>query len=463
MSDVEDLLDDGGRKVVSGPPPEVDLKSMAEAFVRFGADCGADEIEVVVGDDVEFGVEVRLGEVESLVEASTRSVGFRVIKDGRTASAGSSDLSRDTIEGLIRKAVRRAELASRDDFAGLPETAARSVDPETLDLFDPAVGEMDPQAKIDLARETERIALADPRIANSHGAACNTHIGHAVLANSKGFLGEYRKSYAGLNISLMAGETDDLVEDFWFSSKIHLADLASPESIARTAVERTVRHLKPRKIGTQRVPVIFDPLMSSGLLGFLCSCLTGTAVYRKATFLADRLGRKIGTGSLTVVDDGLLPRRLGSSPFDSEGVPSRRTVVIEKGILKTFLCNTYAGRKIGLPSTGNADGGGVGPSNFYLEPGPYAPGEIIRSTEKGLFLVRALGHGMNPVSGDISRGAFGIWIENGEPAYPVSEITVSGNLGDIMNSITMIGNDLEFDGSVCGPTIKVAEMQVAGR
>jgi len=442
--------------------PIGELKTLAEAFVRFGLSCGADEVEVGVGDDVEFGVDVRLGEIENLVEAGTRSLGLRVIRDGKTAYAGSSDLSPETIERLIRNAVRRAELASRDECAGLPETSPSLLDSRELDLFDPAIVDLDPQTKITWARETERIALDDKRIVNSHGASCDTHVGHAVLANSKGFLGEYRKTYAGLNVSLQAGDTDDLVEDFWFSSKVHLSDLASPEEIARTAVARTVRHLKPRKIRTQRVPVIFDPLMTSSLLGFLCGCLTGTAVYQKSTFLADRLGQRIGTEALTIIDDGLLPRRLGSSPFDAEGVPSRRTVVVENGILKTFLCNTYAGRKIGLPSTGNADGGGVGPSNFYLQPGSTSPAAILRSTEKGLYLVRTLGHGLNPVSGDISRGAFGLWIENGEPAYPVSEITISGNLGEILQSVEMIGDDLVFDGSVCGPTIKVAEMQIAG-
>lgn len=447
---------------MKSPGPADELKSLAESFVRYGMACGADEIEVGLGDDVEFGVDVRLGEIENLVEAGTRSVGLRVIRDGRTAYAGSSDLSRDTVERLIGNAVKRAGLANRDDCAGLPETLP-SLDPQILDLYDPAVEGMDPQTKIDLARETERIALADKRITNSHGASCNTHVGHAVLANSKGFLGEYRKTYAGLNVSLQAGETDDLVEDFWFSSKIHLAELDSPESIARTAIARTVRHLNPRKIRTQRVPVIFEPMMTSSLLGFLFGCLSGTAVYQKATFLAERLGQRIGCETVTAVDDGLLPRRLGSSPFDSEGVPSRRTVVVENGVLKKFLCNTYAGRKIGHPSTGNADGGGVGPSNFYLEPGPHRPEEIIRSTKKGLYLVRTLGHGLNPVTGDISRGAFGLWIENGEIAYPVSEITISGNLGELLNAVEMIGNDLEFDGSVCGPTIKVAEMQIAGR
>ncbi len=447
---------------MTAPDSNADLKNLAEDIVRFGRACGADEIEVGIGDDIEFGVDVRMGEIENLVEAGSLSMGLRVIKDGRTAYAGSSDLSRETVERLVRNAVHRAALSNRDECAGLPDLLPAAIDPDNLDLFDPAVVDMAPEEKIRLALETEKIALSDSRIVNSHGASCDTHVGHAVLANSKGFLGEYRKTYAGLNVSLQAGETDDLVEDFWFSSKIHLADLASPETIARTAVERTLRHVKPRKVRTQRVPVIFDPLMSSSLLGFLCGCLTGTAVYQKSTFLADRLGERIGTETLTIIDDGRLAGRLGSSPFDSEGVPSRRTVVVEKGVLKTFLCNTYAGRKIGLPSTGNADGGGVGPSNFYLEPGTVSPAEIIRSTQKGLYLVRTLGQGLNPVTGDISRGAFGLWIENGELVYPVSEITISGNLGEILTSLEMIGNDLVFDGSVCGPTIKVSEMQIAG-
>jgi PmbA protein len=443
--------------------PGDDLKSLAENYVRFGLTCGADEVEIGIGDDVEFGVDVRLGEIENLVEAGTRSIGIRVMKDQKTAFAGSSDFSSDTIEHLIRNAVRRAELANRDACAGLPETFSPPVDPAGLDLYDPEISSLDPQTKITRAKETERIALSDPRIVNSHGASCNTHEGHAVLANSKGFLGEYRKTYAGLNVGLQAGETDDSVEDFWFSSKTHLAELSSPEEIARTAVARTVRQLNPRKIKTQRVPVIFEPLMTGNLLGFLFGCLTGPAVYQKSTFLAERLGERIGRETITIIDDGRLPHRLGSSPFDSEGVPSRRTPVIENGVLKTFLCNTYAARKIGLASTGNADGAGVGPSNFYLQPGKFTPEEIIRSMRKGLYLIRTMGHGLNPVSGDISQGAFGLWIENGEFVHPVTEITISGNLGDLLENVEMIGNDLSFDGSVCGPTIQVAEMQIAGR
>lgn len=448
---------------MNAPLPSGGLKELVEKTVRLSLACGAEEVEVGVSDSVEFGVDVRMGEIENLVEAGTRSMGIRIIKDHRTAYAGTSDLSTDTIERLIRGAVRRAELAHPDPCSGLPEPPASPIDPSSLDLYDPAVSALDPRTKIAMAMETERIALTDHRIGNSHGASCDTHEGCSILANSRGFQGEYRKTFIGLNVGLQAGETDDLAEDFWFSSKIHLADLASPEEIARKAVARTVRLLNPRKVQTQRVPVIFDPQMTAGLLGFLFSCLTGTAVYQKATFLAGRLGRRICPETLTVVDDGLLPRGLGSSPFDSEGVPSQRTAVIENGILKTYLCNTYAGRKIGLPSTGNADGGGVGPGNFYLSAGSFTPEEIIRSTPRGLYLVRTLGHGLNPVSGDLSRGAFGLWIESGELAYPVSEITISGNLGEMLKGVEMIGDDLDFFGSVCGPTLKIAEMQIAGR
>ena len=439
-----------------------DLLALAERLVRFGRVCGADEIEVGVGDGTEFSVDVRLGEIENLVEAGSRSMGLRIIKDKKTAFASSSDLDEETLKRLIRNAVRRAELSSRDEFSGLPTLSKRSVDPAPLSIYDPEIERLDSKTKIALALETERIALADKRITNSHGASFVTNDGTAVLASSNGFLGRFQKSYCSLSVGLQAGATDDMVEDFWFSSQTHFEALERPEQIARTAVERTVRQLKPRKIKTQKVPVIFEPMMTSGLLGFLFSCTAGTAIYQKSSFLVGKLGRRIAADAITVVDDGRMPGKLGTSPFDSEGVPSRRTVVVQKGILKNYLCNTYAARKLKLRSTGNADGGGVGPNNFYLEPGPHAPSDIIRSCEKGLILIRTLGHGQNPVNGDISQGAFGLWIEKGEIAYPVSEITISGNLGELLKNVEMVGSDLEFRGSICGPTIKVAEMMIAG-
>jgi PmbA protein len=441
--------------------PRNDL-GLAERLVRYGRECGADELEVGIGEGDEFSVDVRQGRIESLVEAGSRYAGVRVIKDKRTAFASSSDMSEESLRRLVAGAVRRAALSQADEFSGLAELFPERIDAEALDLFDPEIPEMEARRKIGLALETERIALADKRITNSHGAAFSTNEVRSVLAASNGFSGAYAKTYASLSVGLQAGDTDDLVEDFWYTSQTHLADLESPEEVARRAVARTVRQLRPRKIGTCRVPVIFEPQMTGSLLGFLFGCLSGTAVYQKATFLADKLGQAVGNERITVIDDGLMPRRVGSGPFDAEGVPSRRTVVLENGILKNFLCNAYAARKLGLATTGNADGGGVGPNNFYLEPGPDDPADIIRGCDRALLLIRTLGHGLNAVTGDISRGAFGLWIENGEIAYPVSEITISGNLGELLRSVEKVGSDLDFRGSICGPTIQVAEMMIAG-
>ncbi len=440
-----------------------ELRELAERLVDYARKCGADQAEVSVADGREFDVDIRKGRIEHLVEAGSRVCGLKVIRDRRTAYASSSDLAMTTLLRLVRNAVRRAELASPDEFAGLAPLSKKRVDAASLRLYDPDVAALDSKTKIRLARETERVALADKRITNSHGANFGTTELLSVLANSNGFVGEYGQTFCELSVGLQAGATDDMVEDSWFSAKRHFKDLAAPEAVARKAVERTVRQLRPRKIKTQNVPVVFEPTQTSWLLGFLFGCVTGTAVYQKATFLAGKLGGRIGNGLITVVDDGLMPGEMGSRPFDSDGLPVRRTVVVEKGILQSYLCNTYAARKLGLESTGNAEGGGVGPNNFYLEPGPTGPETIIASMKKGLILIRTLGHGLNSVSGDISRGAFGLWVEDGQVVYPVSEITISGNLGTILNTVEAVGSDLEFFSPVTGPTLKVAEMTVAGQ
>jgi PmbA protein len=439
-----------------------DLLSLAADLAAYSLKYGADQAEVSILDGDEFNVDVRMGKIENLVEAGSRVCGLRVIKTGRTAFASSSDLSAAALRRLVRNAVRRAELASPDPCAGLAPLSKTAVDIPSLRLFDPTVPGLDARTKIGLALETERIALSDRRITNSYGASFASHEARTVLANTNGFLGEYAQTYCGLSLGLQAGGTDSRVEDFWFTSKRHFAEMDPPEAVARKAVERTVRQLRPRKIRTQTAPVIFEPTQTAWLLGFLFSCVAGTAVYQKASFLAGRLGRRIGNPRVTVVDDGLLPGRLGTRPFDSDGVASRRTVVVERGILKSYLCNTYAARKLKLESTGSGDGTGISPANFYLESGDISPSEIVASTKKGLLLTRTLGHGLNPVTGDISRGAFGLWIEDGAVVHPVSEITVSGNLGRILREIEAVGKDLEFWSPLAGPTIKVAEMTVAG-
>jgi len=444
--------------VKTAPP----LRDLAESLVALARKCGADDAEVSVSDGYEFNVDVRKGRIEQLIEAGSRVCGLRVIKDKKTAFASSSDLDLGTLRRLVRNAVKRAELGSPDEFGELAPLAKERVDAEALDLYDPAIAALDSKTKIGLALETERLALRDKRITNSYGATFASNEIRSVLAMTNGFVGEYAQTYCGLGVGLQAGATDDRVEDSWSSAKRHFKDLESPEAIARKAVERTVRQLKPRKVKTQNVPVIFEPTQTAWLMGFLFGCVTGTAVYQKATFLAGRLERRIGNERVTVVDNGLLPGELGSHPFDSDGLPTRRTVVVERGILKSYLCNHYAARKLGLRSTGNADGNGVGPNNFYLEPGSDAPADIVAGTKRGLILIRTLGHGLNSVTGDISRGAFGLWVEDGEVVYPVSEVTISGNLGRVLEGIEAVGRDLEFHSPVTGPTVKVAEMTVAG-
>ena len=451
------------RRETARPAPA--LRDLAEELAAYARSCGADEAEVSVVDGYEFNVDVRKGRIEALIEAGSRSAGLRVIKDKKTAYASSSDLDRATLRRLIRNAVRRAELGNPDEFAGLAPPAKERIEPAPLSLYDPAITALDSRTKIALARETERIALVDKRITNSYGATFATNEIRSVLALTNGFVGEYEQTYCGLGVGLQAGDTDHRVEDSWSSSKRHFKDLESPEEVARKAVERTVRQLDPRKIKTQNVPVIFEPTQTAWLLGFLFGCITGTAVYQKTTFLEGRLGQRIGNERVTVVDDALIPGALGSHPFDSDGLPCRRTVVIDKGVLQSYLCNYYAARKLGLESTGSADGSGVGPANFYLQPGPGAPTpeDIVAGTKTGLLLIRTLGHGLNSVTGDISRGAFGLWIEDGRIAYPVTEITIAGNLGRILETIEAVGRDLEFLGPITGPTVKVAEMTVAGQ
>ena len=449
------------RQAARPAPP---LRDLAETLVGYARTCGADEAEVSVVDGYEFNVDVRKGRIETLIEAGSRSAGVRIIKDKKTAYASSSDLDMGTLNRLVRNAVRRAELGNPDEFAGLAPLSKEQVDAASLDLYDPEIARLDSKTKIALARDTERAALRDKRITNSYGATFASNEIRSVLALTNGFVGEYQQTYCGLGVGLQAGDTDDRVEDSWSSSKRHFKDLETPDAIARKAVERTVRQLKPRKIRTQNVPVIFDPTQTSWLMGFLFGCVTGTAIYQKASFLEGKLGQRIGNERVTVIDDALMPGQLGSHPFDSDGLPCRRTMVVEKGVLRNFLCNYYSARKLGLRSTGSADGSGVGPANFYLEPGPgaVAAQDIIAGTKKGLLLIRTLGHGLNSVTGDISRGAFGLWIEDGAIAYPVTEVTISGNLGRILETIEAVGTDLEFLSPVTGPTIRVAEMTVAG-
>ncbi len=438
--------------------PKDDLLGLAESLVGYGRKKGASEIEVTIAEGTEFDANVREGELESLTEAGSKGLALRVLVDGKLAEASSSDFAKATLTHLVDNAIVRARLGGKDEFAGLPEKQEIKGDVAKLGIHDPAIAAMPPEKKIAVAKKLEAIGVGDKRVQLCLGSSYSSYEGRRILVNSKGFSGSYRRSIASCGVGFQAGEGDNVFQDYYFDATTKLADLKDPETIAKKAVERVTRLVGARKVETQNVPLILEPAMTAQLLGFLSQCLSGPALARKQSFLVDALGTTVGNELVTIVDDGLLPRGRGTRPFDSEGVPASKKQVVAKGVLKSYLLDTYWGKKLGLSSTGNADGA----TNLYWQAGTSTPEEIIKSVDKGLLLTGTLGLGTVPTTGDWSVGAFGLWIEKGEVAFPVAEITISGNLGELLGKVEMVGNDLELRRSIAGPTVKFSEISVGG-
>ncbi len=431
---------------------------------------GATAADLIMAESEAFSVQVRLGEVEKVTHAQEKRLGLRVFFGKRSAITSTSDLSPDSLDKLLDETCALSQATAVDEYAGLPplEDCVKKI--PDMDLWDPSVRSLSIEEKIKLAKETERAALAyDSRMINSEGADFSHDEGRILYANSYGFVGEYAVSSHSLSVSPVAAEpgTGNMQRDYWYSVQRKLARLEPAGLIGQKAAQRTLRRLGAKKIQTQQVPVIFDPEMSASLLSSLFAAVSGSAIYKGASFLIGKLGQRIASPHVTVYDDGTIQRALGSKPFDAEGLPTRKTTVVEKGVLKSYLLDNYSARKLGLASTGNATRGvgdvpSVGPTNFYLAAGTSSPEEMIRSVSRGLYVIELLGFGVNPVTGDYSRGAVGIWIENGELTYPVEEITIAGNLKEMLMNIQMVGNDLEFRGRIAAPTVKISKMTVAG-
>jgi PmbA protein len=453
---------------------ELDLETLAADVVALAVKGGASDAEAVVREGDEFSVNVRMGQVETLKESGSRGLGLRVFLGTRSASASTSDLTPDGIRELVEGALALARVTAEDPFTSLPETAEfGSVEGDLHLYFDDVYSLAGPE-RIEWARRAEAAALAaDPRITNSDGGSFDAATGRKVLANSRGFVGGYRTSYAGVSAAPLAMDANGAMQrDGWWSGARRLADLESPESIGKEAARRALRRLGARRVATQRVPIVFAPEVARSLIGSVFEAASGDAIWRGASFLAGRLGEQIAASSLTIVDDNfmLLPTGaggFGSSPFDGEGLPSRRTVVVEAGVLHTYLLNTYSARKLGLKSTHNASRGlagtpGIGCGNLYLEPGTLTPEEIFAAIPAGLYVTSLMGFGVNVVTGDYSRGATGLWIENGVLTHAVEEVTIAGNLAEMLRNVTAIGNDLVFRGSVTSPTLRIDGMTIAG-
>ncbi len=439
-----------------------DLLAQARRLGATAADASAVESDA-------FSAGVRLRAVETLKRSAERRVGIRIFAGQRAAAASTSDLRPEALRKLVEDTWALARHTAEDPDAGLPEgSPLPPADAKSLGLFDEAIGRLDTEKKLEMATACEDAALsADPRLTNSEGASCETDSARRLYADSRGFRGEYRGSSVSLSVSPIAKEGERMQIDYWYSASRSLKGLEDPKAVGLQAAKRTLRKLGGRKVKTCRVPVIFDSVTASQLLGSLCAAVNGGSVYRRTSFLVGKLGEKIASPLLSVVDDPLLHAGLASRPFDAEGTPSRRTPVLEKGILKNFLCDRYAGRKLKLASTGNAsrppgESVSVSPTNFWVEAGASSPESIVAGVKDGLYVTGIMGFGANGTTGDYSQGAEGIWIENGVLAYPVQEVTIAGNLLQMLKDVDAVGSDLVHHGTVNAPTLRIREMTVAG-
>ncbi len=444
------------------------IQRALDGAVRAGA-AAADAV-LVAADELQ--ARVRGPEIDFVKQARDRTLGLRAFVAGkaglRTAVTSTADLSADAVERMVQEAVALASATAEDPAAGLPEGGFAEDVPD-LDLFEPSDRPVEPEERIAAARAAEDAARAlDGRIVNSEGSQVGSSFARIAYGNSAGFLGEYESARHSLFCEPIARENGSMQRDYWMTAGRKLAVLEAPAAVGRRAAERALRRLGAKPAATCEAAVIFDPMTAPSLLRQLAQCVNGYSIYRGTSFLAGKLGESIASADVTIVDDGRLPGGLGSKPFDAEGLPTRRNVVVEKGRLGTYLLDTYSARKLDMRSTGSATrGAGRGPSasttNLWLEPGNLTLDEIIATTDKGLLVTELIGFGFNPLTGDYSRGAAGLWIENGEITGPVEEITIAGNFAEMLHSIDAIASELRWFGAIAAPALRISRMTVAGQ
>jgi PmbA protein len=448
------------------------LKSLAASVVERARSAGADVAEATVGEGRHLSAKVRLGEPELLEEAGSKSVGLRVMRGQQVAVTSTSDLSRAGIERLVQDAIELADLAQPDSFAGPPDPAllSKASQHQDLDLFDESVDSIDGARALDMAKRAEKAALSsDKRLNNSEGASVSRQSGASALCTSGGFCAAVRGTYVSIVVNPVADDEDGKKRSgYHWSARRHLNELESPEAVGEEAARRTLAKLGSRKIDTQECAVVFEPNAARSIIGLLASCITGGAIWRKSSYLTEREGTQIASDLVTIVDDPLIARAPGSRPFDGEGLLSRKNAIVTRGKLEQFLLDSYSGRKLGKPSSASASrggGGGVGAStsNFFLQPGTQTPEQLLKGTERALYVTDMMGFGFNAVTGDFSRGAAGFWLERGEHMFPVSEVTISLNLDEMLKRIDAVADDLDYRTSTSAPTFRVSAMIIAGK
>lgn len=425
---------------------------------------GATQAEGTVSINDRFSTEARDRAVTKLEQSTGRSLHLRVFVDGRKATLATSDFEPAHLDEAVAAVVSQARHVATDPYAALPDiTGTPASGSRDLDLFAQDVAERDAQKKIDEALELEAVIRArDSRITNSNGAHVGDTIATTALVNSLGFAGAYRSTRVHRSVSPVALDGDAKRTGSYGTAARRVGDMEHVAAVAHKAVDRTVALFGARKPKTMRMPVIFDRDVAASVLSDILAALSAANVAVGNSWLAERIGSKIGSECVTIVDDGTMPGLLGSSPFDGEGVPTQRTVTFDRGVLQTFLYDTYYARKLGARSTGNSSGGGIAPNNFFLEPGPRSLEEIVADTPRGILVLDTIGFATEHASGTYSRGARGLYIEGGAIAYPVEEFTIAGTFPEMLAGIDAVANDLRFDAAVVSPSFRVAEMTVSG-
>jgi PmbA protein len=411
-----------------------------------------------------MSVSYRLGKLEDVERAESHDLGLRVFIGKHQAAVASTDLSPRALDALAERAVAMARTTPEDKYCGLAPREVLAKSWPELDLVDR--NEPSSERLVEFARTCEAAALAVPGISNSEGASAGWGKGGVALVTSEGFAGSYASTSTSISTSVLAGEGTRMERDYDFTSAHYLSDLETPENVGKSAAARTLRRLNPRKVKSQSVPVVYDPQVANSLVGHLAGAISGAAIARGTSFLKDKMGQRVFAPGIRIVDDPHIKRGLRSKPFDGEGVANRRWDLIEDGVLKTWLLDSASARQLGLTTTGHASRGTGGPpspstTNLYLAAGSQSADELIGGVKEGFYVTELIGMGVNGITGDYSRGAAGFWIENGKVTYPVSEITIAGNLKDMFLHLTP-ASDLKFKYGTNAPTILVEGMTIAG-
>lgn len=443
----------------------MDYKAFAQDCVKKALAMGADEAEVYIEADRGMSIEVRNGDIETIEEASTQGAGFRVFKKRRMAFSSCNDFSPEAVDNAIKSAVGMAKVTTADDANALPDNKEIS---KVKGLYDPSISTVSMDEKINLAKQVEKVAMRDRRITKSAGSSYYENEGEIILANSHNLLKSYKSSFCGFGIYVVAEKGEQKCTGGEYCSRRFFTDFETPEEVGRKAAKEAYEMLDPQKVKTQKAAVIFHPDVARSILGGILAAINGESVLQNASFLGDKLDQRIGSDHVTIIDDGLRPKGPSSKPFDGEGVPTQKRIIVEKGFLKGFMYNTIVANRAGTKSTGNASRGDftslpeIGCHNFYMKAGETIPEDIISSTKRGLYLKGVTGYGINRVNGNFSGGAQGFWIENGRIAFPVKGLTIAGHAFDMLDNVDMVGNDLDMNRGFTAPTFRIKEIQIGG-